>query len=135
MLKLPSQQDEQVIQVHFPSLTWPQVVKFCSTCLEYFNAMNWQPQSAVTAIQIQLQKHCHKLLQYFSDDLGFFLPCTCLVINFCVMAFISEVAIPQSKVFVFSHVAFLLLVDGVATTTLAVGDVAFYSSGVMYEPA
>lgn len=35
---------------------------------------------------------------------------------------------------VFSHVVFLLLVDGVASTTLAGGGVAFYSCGVAYEP-
>lgn len=33
--------------------------------------------------------------------------------------------------FVFSHVVFLLLVDGVATTTLAGGGVAFYLWGAL----
>lgn len=52
-------------------------------------------------------------------------------IHFMLVAYVLNHLREFYIVFVFSHVVFLLKVDGVATSTLAVGGVAFYSWGLV----
>lgn len=99
------------------------------SCFSAFECLPWLASLRTDMVAIALQ-------QIISEGLSsYLLPVVALkmVKLGCISSAesFSQVRIPAYIVISFSHAAFLLLVDGVATTTLAGFGVAFYFGGAV----
>ncbi|AZM95859.1 hypothetical protein [Vreelandella venusta] len=131
MLKLSGQQDQQIVDIHSLGFAWMPMVDLSGTRLEQLNTFKGQPQAAIAAAQVVLKKYDHELLKHFARNLQLIVDQTFIWVDMASLKFFTLMGIPKGIVFVFSHVVFLLLVNGVATITLAGCGVAFYLGGTV----
>lgn len=126
MLELTCQQNHQLVQFHILDITWTQMMQLGSSCLEQVSSFKSQAQNAEALLQVVFQKHRHDLLEDFPCHHQPIIDRAFFWVNESSSVFFALVVFPDSIVLVFSHIAFLLLVDGVATNTLAGFGVAYY---------